>query len=68
MKLLKLLACVVLASLLVGQAASASVRETWGSIEDEWPEEVPTPWFCAGHPPAYVCVPPIGLIPEDIDI
>lgn len=27
-------------------------------IEEQWPSEVPTPWFCVGWPPNDVCVPP----------
>lgn len=28
------------------------------TVEDNWPDEVPTPWFCLIHHPVSVCFPP----------
>jgi len=33
-------------------------ENAWHEMNENWPEEVPTPWFCIGNPPVGVCVPP----------
>lgn len=58
-------------SLLIGASLAAfltvssvaSANSEVEQIEEAWPEEVPTPWFCWGGPPVSVCVPPHNLVP-----
>ena len=39
-------------------AAGAHESATQETIEENWVEGVPTPWFCLMPPVAWVCVPP----------
>lgn len=48
----------IFGSLLVPASVWADDVPEPSDIEEMWPEEVPTPWFCHGVGPAYVCVPP----------
>lgn len=54
-----LLVVIAAASIAIPVAAQADPgKQTWREIEKQWPEEVPTPWFCYWVGPHGVCVPP----------
>lgn len=52
-----LLAMLILGALLVPASVLADDPEP-SDIEEMWPEEVPTPWFCQAVGSSSVCVPP----------
>ena len=49
------IAVAALTLVVLGSAAGADDEHP---VEELWPEEVPTPWFCTGTEPVDVCVPP----------
>ena len=60
---IRLIVIAALVALLVGPVAARAdvpeeVGQTWDEVNEHWPEEVPTPWFCQGVGPHSVCVPP----------
>ena len=54
-----LLTVITASAIVIPVAAQADpASEAWEQVQDEWPEEAPTPWYCHWVGPHSVCIPP----------